>query len=115
MTMTSAFLEAWKQHLTKENKLEYINKKLPNRYVYCENSEYDIYMELGCDFSRYYISTVSEESKDQLILEFGFKKLIDLMCYYNGEEICDELLNFKEYKEEWIEMLLCNLLNIFTY
>ena len=113
---TTAFKNAWKEHLTRQNRLEYLEYTERGVHWGGDYNAEDIYMEFVRKFIIDYIQIVltSDEDKNKIIMEFGFQKLIGLMCEYNGEEICDELFEFKEYKEQWIEMLMHNVLNVYT-
>lgn len=59
-----------------------------------------------------YIKTelADKEVQHKIIKEFGFKNLIDLMCEYNGDEICElDLFVINEDSEtmsDWLQMLL---------
>ena len=113
MILQTAFLNAWKEHIA-QNKPEYL-KYVGMEPTFCEEEE-DHYLEVAHDFIDSYIKTVlvTKENKEALINEYGFKKLIDLMCEYNGDEICDELLDFCNHMDSWLEMLMHNLLKIYT-
>lgn len=114
-----AFLAAWKFHLVGQNKqeyLEYLEKGVPSDEASIACDADTAYINFAHDFIVWYLETilVTKENKDKMITEYGFKKLIDLMCEYNGDEICDiELLDFDEYRDAWLEMLMNNLLNIY--
>jgi len=115
----SAYINSWKQFLVTSDKqeyLQYLEKGLPSSDEEIEKGIDDKYIDLVHTFNIGYINTVlaSKEQQDKFITEYGFRKLINLMCEYNGNEICDELLDFDQYREEWIEMAMYNILNIYT-
>lgn len=112
--MIDAFVQTWKQYLQETGKPEYL--KYTNN---CDDEDGDeIYSEYA-DFATAYIheyvaTTLSlNTEKENIINEFGMKKLIDLMCEYNGDEICDDLLNFSSHIAHWTETLLGRVIKVY--
>jgi hypothetical protein len=48
--------------------------------------------------------------KHKMITEYGMKKLIDLQISYEGNSVCEELLNLDEYIDTWVQALLMNVI-----
>ncbi len=45
--------------------------------------------------------------------EYGIKKLIDLRVSYEGNSICEELLNLDEHIDTWVHALLMNVVMLY--
>jgi hypothetical protein len=76
----------------------------------------DIYDQCN-DYMYMYIDTELNDNKTQrdIIKEFGFKKLIDIMCSYKGDEICElELfdINDNDIMHSWVNMILSHVANL---
>jgi hypothetical protein len=84
--LISCFLEAWN--------------------LYCEekNKEFDALS----DFTEEYVQTMLNEFHcDEIIREFGFKALIELMCKLEAEDkVYEDLLDFSSHKQSWTEEAL---------
>ena len=107
----TAFLQSWKLHLEQENKEDFyeVIERSQNAF------EVDSMMHIARNFIDTYMNTilVSNKDRNKLILEYGFKQLIDIMCEREGNAICEDLLNFDKEKSWWVYILLCNLLNLY--
>lgn len=108
------FIEAWKNYLTQNNKTEFLIQ-LTNENA-LDELEYEDYVDMGFEFTKTYaLNILSEKDQDKLFQEYGMKRLIDLKCKYDDDEICEELLDFTgETKRDWCNMLLLNVIKIFT-
>lgn len=75
----------------------------------------DLINEKSYSFVEDYIEThlYTREKQYDVILEYGMKKLIYLKCEYDGEEILDELLDFDQYIDQWLHLLLMNVANVY--
>ena len=74
--------------------------------IQCLHAEY----ELCSEFIAMYIRcNLSDMQKKLIIAEYGRKRLIELQCSYEGTSICEELLNFDEYIDSWVHMMLMNV------
>mgnify|MGYP003333408942 CR=1 FL=1 len=50
----------------------------------------------------------------EIITEFGLKKLIDIMCEFNGDEICEmDLFDFDDNIENWVHTLLMTVAKLY--
>ena len=81
------------------NDLEYIND------IIDKCSEY-IYEYIKCHLCDKFVQR-------EIIIEYGFKKLIDLICHYHGDEICEELFDMDDNMSFWIHMLLMNVASLY--
>lgn len=75
---------------------------------------YDIIYDNTYRFIQDYISThlYTREKQNEVITEYGIKKLIDLKCELDGDEICDELLEFDNHIEDWLHTMLMNVIDL---
>ena len=75
----------------------------------------DNIMEKCGDFAHEYVEDklTDKQVQNDIILEYGFKKLIDDMCEYNGDEICEELVELDKHMKGWLYMLLMKVANLY--
>jgi hypothetical protein len=80
-----------------------------------KDKEYLIYiMECSSDFTYAYIRcNLDHTQKHKIIAEYGMKKLIDLQVSYEGNSICEELLNLDEHIDTWLHSLLMNVVMLY--
>ncbi len=73
--------------------------------------DYVNYVISSCiEFIDEYIkANLDHTQKHKIITEYGMKKLIDLQVSYEGFSICEELLNFDEHINTWLQALLMNV------
>jgi hypothetical protein len=55
---------------------------------------------------------ITDVQKYKMIEEYGMKKLIDLQVSYEGNSICLELLHLDEHIDQWIRVLLMNVITL---
>lgn len=77
--------------------------------------DYVKYVTESCSvFVEAYIRcNVSDQQKYKMIAEYGMKKLIDLQISYEGNSICEELLDLSEHIDTWVHMLLMNVIMLY--
>jgi hypothetical protein len=80
-----------------------------------KGKEHLIYiMECSSDFTYAYIRcNLDHTHKHKIISEYGMKKLIDLQVSYEGNSVCEELLNLDEYIDTWLHSLLMNVVMLY--
>ena len=81
--------------------------------------DYEYVSNIYDNCSEYINKYIKEQLSDtnarrDIIKEYGFKKLIDLMCSFNGDEICElELFDIDENMSSWLHMLLMSIANLY--
>jgi hypothetical protein len=61
----------------------------------------------------YIACNLTHTQKHKIISEYGMKKLIDLQISYEGNSVCEDLLNFDEHIDSWLQMLLMNVILLY--
>jgi len=84
----------------------------------CPKDDYELFdliLSKSYTFVEEYINTklYTREKQNDIITEFGMKKLIDLKCGFDGEKICNELLDFDNHIEDWVHFMLMNFTNVY--
>lgn len=104
VTMFEMFLKA--SHLPHYSCFPDIMKLNDQSFVKYVTESCEIFVD---SYIRY---DLDDSKKYKIIAEYGMKKLIDLQISYEGNSICEELLDLNEHLDRWVYALLMNVANL---
>lgn len=92
--------------------MTHIQKFLDSFEIFLDTHKSKHYNECSEFLAMYIGCNLDDRQKKEMIAEYGMKRLIDLQIAYEGYSVCEELLNFDEYIDSWVHMMLMNVVSL---